>query len=271
MHLNPETQKLITDFLVAVFSGAVAGLVAGWVLMRMQIRTTLALDDAPRIMNMIQALNEARNNLQTEISWQEAMRTQPDFDDEDARQSIQLKVFAANEVLLKLRVQAEDIRSNRYAEVRTYLILRVERSFVWAANDPGEVIATIKEFVTDLRGYLRRSRGPFRLKKLWAIARSYFKNRLTKEQKEILRAAIERDVSFSIVRPEEPGHAFVLALMKGLYQFDQGKPEKYISALQDLIAQGLMKDDGTDDFSLTGSGWKTGISLSSAEFDSAEE
>ena len=51
------------QFLFAVVTGGVAGLMAGWILLRWQFRFSLAMDETPKIISMIQSLETARSDL----------------------------------------------------------------------------------------------------------------------------------------------------------------------------------------------------------------
>jgi len=159
MELSPEYQKLILDFVMAVISGGVAGLIAGVVLLRMQIRSQLTIEDEPRVINLLQALDEARDNLEIEMAWQDYLKTQPDFVADKSQASINEKRALANEVMFKLGVQAEHLRSKEYYELRVYLSLRKERSLPWGSDDPAETLGNLTELIRDIGSYYLRPRG----------------------------------------------------------------------------------------------------------------
>jgi len=58
--MTPEHEKLLTDFGLATFSGAVAGLVAGLILLWRQFGMELAKDDAKCILDILHMIDGAR-------------------------------------------------------------------------------------------------------------------------------------------------------------------------------------------------------------------
>jgi len=66
---------LLVQFLLALVSGGVAGLMAGWVLMHWQIRNQLEVEveveERAKVLKIVQALNSERYKTEASIAFQE--------------------------------------------------------------------------------------------------------------------------------------------------------------------------------------------------------
>jgi hypothetical protein len=220
MTISPEWYHWLKEFFFAVSSGGVAGLVAGWVLLRMQNKSQLLLEDEPKITSMILALEQARANLNGRVTWKEVMKNEPDFDEAKEVEAIAEAIKAAHETVFELRVKGESLRSRRFFELRVYLSLRILRDDIWFSTDSTEVLASLKEYLRDIDGYLRRPNFVMRFAHWVRDLPFYAKNHLSNIQKELLRAVVSQDMNLTLMDGPPP---YILSLSQSLRKAQRDK------------------------------------------------
>jgi hypothetical protein len=260
MMMSPELQKFLTEFLFAIVTGIVAGVVAGWVIWRFQLNAQLALDDTPKIINMVQSLQEASTEITiARMMFEHGREHDKDFDADKEILEVQSKVGEASLLILKLASQAQFLRSKQYRQLRAYLVLRIQRSEAWFEEDTDQMIKRIDELLADINYFLHRASLMSKLKGVWEKLKKplvAFRNRLTREQKELLVAGTRLDAYISVIAEPSP---FVHIIPFRMYVGDDAP--KYVEAFNKLLGAGYLQNTVGESYQLSRKGWKEAVRL----------
>jgi hypothetical protein len=189
--MKAEYQKLLTDFIMAVVSGGVAGLMAAWVLLRVQMRFQLGIDDISKIVDLLHSLEEFRDDLSNAIvTHTQYSRAGATEEAEQAQKQVQTLVQRVRTTTYKLATQIENIRAPAYRTLRAYLLLRIRREFMFANREPHTVTTNLGVLIQDIREYVY---GPItrtsKFGRLWRRAEKFMQkieDPLSKSEKDFL-------------------------------------------------------------------------------------
>src|SRR5438477_2956705 len=111
--MTPEHEKLLIDFGLATLSGAVAGLVAGLILLWRQFGLELAKEDAKCILDILHMIDGARIEV-SDAFWNVRFAEQDNEDTKELEQILTDKTAEGMDVFGKIAKQAQYIRAKKY-------------------------------------------------------------------------------------------------------------------------------------------------------------
>jgi hypothetical protein len=234
-----QLKQLIVDFVMAIVSGAIAGLFAGWVLMGRQLHRELAARDASRILDIIRSLEE------TEINLIRNIRSTGSGDNDT--QSY-LALTDARDSLMKIALQAQYLLSERHKLLRCYLVLRIKRSSLKAIVGHREMVRFIQELVNETIRYVSK-------RSLVDVISFWFKTRFPPDEKKILMNATLRDRSSQSIILQGT------SLYLHMFSYDLR-----IGELKELVKSGLLLKQNNE-YSLTREGWRVAVKLIEGKYD----
>lgn len=238
----PETSpwlNLGTEFLSALISGGVAGLIAGWVLLKMQVRTQLELEDVSRSIRILHSVEAAKDKTNPIV-----FGDPPDFDE----------VYSyVVETLRGVSSEAQHLRTKRYKLLRAYLVLRIKYGRIENASSKMQLHMGLLGLERDIREYIGFPRSKTEFIKYWwkrlTGIRGLLTGRLTKVQKAIIKKAGSQ---------HNPAHPYELLPTVGTKE----------DVLDELVKIGYMEQPKSSvKYGLTRRGWKKAVQLMRGDYD----
>ena len=113
---------LAVQFALAVVSGGVAGLMAGWLLIRRQVEIQLAIDDLAKIRAIVHSLEDAKEKLSFDrlAAYDHSVETTEAF---------QETIYKTRRLFWELPYKARQLMSEKHKLLTAYLVLRLRRGY----------------------------------------------------------------------------------------------------------------------------------------------
>lgn len=153
--------ELAVQFGLAVVSGAVAGLIAGWVLMLRQVKTQQSIEDSREVIKLLHSLQRQRALVLAQIHYDDlknygvAAKDRTKITGPEATKSN----FPILSDLHEIARQAELISSPRYSVLKNYLMYRIQHEHITHDVDRFELGRTLTEIVEDVTAYIYPDRS----------------------------------------------------------------------------------------------------------------